>query len=122
VVNHHAQTIIFACALVSQEFEENYTWVFSIFIDCMKGVHRGGILTYQCQSIKKHMKNVLVGTVHRYCAWHILHKLPMKWGRKPNNDGLTEQLKYVVYGPITKEEFEDKWCQLLKKLGYEHDS
>jgi hypothetical protein len=68
------------------------------------------------------MKNVLVGTVHRYCAWHILRKLPMKWGRKPNNDGLTEQLKYVVYGPVTKEEFENKGCQLLKKLGYEHDS
>jgi hypothetical protein len=39
------------------------------------------------------MKNVLVDTVHRYCAWHILHKLPMKWDRKPNKDGLTEQVK-----------------------------
>jgi hypothetical protein len=82
----------------------------------------GGILTDQCQSIEKGMKNVLVGTIHRYCAWHILHKFPMKWDRKPNKDGLTEQLKSVVYGSVTKEEFEDRWCQLLKKLGYEHDS
>jgi zinc finger SWIM domain-containing protein 3 len=121
-VNHHGQTIIFACALVSQEFEENYTWVFSRFIDCMKGVHPGGILTDQCQSIEKGMKNVLVGTVHRYCAWHIMRKLPMKWGRKPNKDRLTEQVKYVVYGSVTKKEFEDRWGELMNKLGYEDDS
>jgi len=65
-VNHHGQTIVFACALIPREIEENYTWVFQ-FIDCMNGVHPGAILTDQCQSIEKGMKNVLSSTVNPYC-------------------------------------------------------
>lgn len=47
----------------------------------MDGVKPVGILTDQCTSIEASIRHVLgPDTVHRYCSWHILHKLPSKWG------------------------------------------
>lgn len=55
-------------------------WVFSKFVECMKGVKPGAILTDQCKSIEIGVKHELRGTLHRFCAWHITHKLSTKWG------------------------------------------
>lgn len=47
----------------------------------MNGVKPRGILTDQCASIESGIRHVFgPETVHRYCSWHILHKLPTKWG------------------------------------------
>jgi MULE transposase domain len=46
----------------------------------MGGVKPAAILTDQCSSIEKVIENVLSPhTVHRFCSWHILHKLSAKW-------------------------------------------
>lgn len=51
------------------------------FLECMNGVKPRGILTDQCGSIESGIRHVFgQETVHRYCSWHILHKLPTKWG------------------------------------------
>lgn len=67
----------------------------------MNGVKSGGILTDICASIESGIWHVLgPETVHRYCSWHILHKLPTKWGnvsdkvnekRSPKSDKVKEQ-------------------------------
>lgn len=48
----------------------------------MNGLKPGGILTDQCASIDSGIRHVLgPQTLHIYCLWHILHKLPSKWGQ-----------------------------------------
>jgi zinc finger SWIM domain-containing protein 3 len=81
-VNHHGQSVIFACALLAKEGEAEYKWCLQRFLDCMGGIKPGAILTDQCASIEAGIHEVLAAnTVHRYCSWHILHKLTSKWGQ-----------------------------------------
>lgn len=35
-VNHHLQSCIFACALVRDESEDSFVWLFQTFLKCMK--------------------------------------------------------------------------------------
>ncbi|XP_078177501.1 protein FAR1-RELATED SEQUENCE 4-like [Carex rostrata] len=84
----------------------------------------------------------------RYCSWHILHKLPTKWGNVSDNGNekikeknsvktdkkrvksdkvkekkseKTEKVKEVVYNSQTRGEFEEKWIKLMDDLGKEND-
>ena len=86
-VNHHWQTVVFACALLAKETEDEYKWCMEKFLSCMNGVKPGGILTDQCPSIESGIRHVLgPETVHRYCSWHILHKLSGKWGAQDDKE------------------------------------
>jgi MULE transposase domain len=78
-LNHHWHTIIFDCALLAKEGEEEYKWHLKKFVQCMSGVKPGEILTDQCSSIEKGIKLVLSSEiVIRFYSWHILHKLAAK--------------------------------------------
>ena len=44
-VNNHFQTIIFGCALVIEESEDAFKWLFSTFLKAVEDKHLGGILT-----------------------------------------------------------------------------
>jgi MULE transposase domain len=68
-LNHHWHTIIFGCALLAKEGEEEYKWCLDKFVQCMGGVKPGEILTDQCPSIEKYIEFVLSSeTVHRFCS------------------------------------------------------
>ncbi|XP_078152577.1 protein FAR1-RELATED SEQUENCE 6-like [Carex rostrata] len=120
-VNHHWQSVIFACALLSRETEADYKWCMKKFLACMKGVKPGGILTDQCPSIASGISHVFGDeTVHRYCAWHILRKLPEKLGGADNKDGIILLVKDVVYNAKTPIQFEESWLTLMSEIGYEN--
>jgi hypothetical protein len=54
-------------------------------------------LTDQCPSIEVGIRNVIEPeTVHRFCSWHILHKLSTKWGFVENKGVFTDLVKDVV--------------------------
>jgi hypothetical protein len=44
-VNNHLQSTIFACALIRDESEESFKWLFRTFLRCMNGKHPTIILT-----------------------------------------------------------------------------
>jgi hypothetical protein len=44
-VNHHLQSMVFACALIRDESVESFVWIFETFLKCMKGKHPTIILT-----------------------------------------------------------------------------
>jgi hypothetical protein len=44
-VNHHLQSTVFACALVRDESEDSFIWLFQTFLRCMNGKHPTIILT-----------------------------------------------------------------------------
>ncbi|XP_057247545.1 protein FAR-RED IMPAIRED RESPONSE 1-like [Beta vulgaris subsp. vulgaris] len=77
-VNHHGQSILLGCALISHEDAESYTWVFSTWVKCMGGKAPNCFLTDQDAAMWKALVNVMPGTWHRWCLWHIL----MKFGKK----------------------------------------
>ena len=88
----------------------------------MNGVKPRGILTDQCASIESGIRHVLAPqTVHRYCSWHILHKLPTKWGQVSNKSAKSDMVKKVVYKSQTIQEFEESWLKLMDEVGKQND-
>lgn len=110
----------------------------------MNGVKPRAILSDQCASIESGIRHVFgQETVHRYCSWHILHKLPTKWGNvtdkgneksvktdkkrdktdkvKEKKSEKSDKVKEVVYQSQTRGEFEEKWTKLMDDLGKEND-
>ncbi|XP_078156101.1 protein FAR-RED IMPAIRED RESPONSE 1-like [Carex rostrata] len=89
----------------------------------MNNVKPAGVLTDQCPSIELGVKHVFgEETVHRYCSWHILHKLPTKWENVGNKSEKTKWVKSVVYDSQTRQEFEQKWLSLMVKVGKQNDA
>ncbi|XP_021743975.1 protein FAR1-RELATED SEQUENCE 6-like [Chenopodium quinoa] len=52
-VNHHGQSILLGCALISRETVETYAWVFKTWLNCMSDKAQTSILTDQEPAIRK---------------------------------------------------------------------
>ncbi|XP_020249141.1 protein FAR1-RELATED SEQUENCE 5-like [Asparagus officinalis] len=70
-VNHHRQSTLFGCALLANEREETFEWLFSQWLKCMHGVAPKAIITDQDAQMKKAIKIILPNTRHRFCSWHV---------------------------------------------------
>ncbi|KAL8484630.1 hypothetical protein ACS0TY_027071 [Phlomoides rotata] len=96
-VNHHCQSILLGCALMTKEDSASLMWVFENWIEAMGFVHPKAILTDQCESIKTAIRDVMPETVHRYCLWHIMSKLPVNFKGVANHVQAVSQFKGIVY-------------------------
>ncbi|XP_039146884.1 protein FAR-RED IMPAIRED RESPONSE 1-like [Dioscorea cayenensis subsp. rotundata] len=67
-VNHHGQTTLFGCGLLSKEDTESYIWLFKTWLECMSGKAPKAIITYQCMAIQGaiRMKSQTKGNVQTH--------------------------------------------------------
>ncbi|XP_061373973.1 protein FAR1-RELATED SEQUENCE 5-like [Gastrolobium bilobum] len=70
-VNHHGQTTLFAAALLEDETEATFTWLFEQFRICMFDKSPVAIITDQDKAMGKAIAKIFPGARHRFCAWHI---------------------------------------------------
>ncbi|KAJ9561892.1 hypothetical protein OSB04_007052, partial [Centaurea solstitialis] len=70
-VNRHGQSILFGGALLANETEETFEWLFENFLKYMFSKYPKSIITDQDKAMGNAIKKVLPSTRHRYCAWHI---------------------------------------------------
>ncbi|KAL4588735.1 hypothetical protein LXL04_001630 [Taraxacum kok-saghyz] len=70
-VNHHGQSIIFGGALLENEKEETFEWLFEHFLKCMFSKYLNAINTDQDKAIGNAIKKVFPNSQHRFCTWHI---------------------------------------------------
>ncbi|XP_077232515.1 protein FAR1-RELATED SEQUENCE 5-like [Tasmannia lanceolata] len=70
-VNHHRQSILFGCALLADETEETFTWLFDQWLDCMFGRAPGCIIIDINGAMRNTIRSVSPNTGHRFCSWHI---------------------------------------------------
>ncbi|KAK8955074.1 Protein FAR1-RELATED SEQUENCE 5 [Platanthera zijinensis] len=70
-VNHHRKSSIFGCALLADETEETFTWLFKQWLSCMLGKSPGDIITDMDGAMYNVIKKVFPTTRHRFCSWHI---------------------------------------------------
>ncbi|XP_042514474.1 protein FAR1-RELATED SEQUENCE 3 [Macadamia integrifolia] len=115
-VNHHGQMVLFGCALLLDESEASFVWLFKTWLGAMNGLPPVSIITDQDRAIQTAVAQVFPGTRHRICKWHILREgqerlahvciaHPTFQGDLYNCINLTE----------TVEEFESSWAFLLDK-------
>ncbi|KAE8795351.1 putative protein FAR1-RELATED SEQUENCE 10 [Hordeum vulgare] len=106
-VNHHFQSIILGGVLMRNEKEETFDWVFKEFVSLMGGKAPLTILTDQCRSMELAIANVLPGTKHRWCKWHVLRRVKETLGPAYTmNKELRDELHKILEYMPTVEEFE----------------
>lgn len=75
-VNHHGNSVLLGCGLLSNEDTETFVWLFRSWLSCMSGIPPKGIITDQCKAMQRAIEIVFPGARHRWCLWHIMKKIP----------------------------------------------
>jgi hypothetical protein len=108
-INHHGESILLGCGLLSSEDTDSFVWVFRQWLQSMCDIAPKAIITDQCQAMRRAIEIVFPETVHRWCIWHITMKLPVKLAGLEAYQDIKHSLLKVVHDSMTVEEFEEKW-------------
>ncbi|XP_042965978.1 protein FAR-RED IMPAIRED RESPONSE 1-like [Carya illinoinensis] len=79
-VNHHGQSILLGCGLISSEDVYTFEWLFKSWLQCMNNRLLNAIITDQDKAMKIAISRVFPTSKHRFCLWHIMKKLSEKFG------------------------------------------
>ncbi|KAJ0775581.1 putative transcription factor FAR family [Helianthus annuus] len=115
-VNHHGQTILFGCALLLDESECTFTWLFKTFLAAMNDRAPVSIITEPEKSIQAAVSHVFPGTRHCFNKWDVLregHKrLAYVCHMHPN---FQVELYNCINSTDTVDEFETTWDFILDR-------
>lgn len=121
-VDHHGQSVLLGCGLLSGETIENYIWVFKAWVACMSGKLPNAVITDHCKAIQGAVAEVFVGVRHRLCLYHVMKKLPEKLRGFATYIGIKKTLEAAAYDSLKAEEFEKNWREMMERYkleGYE---
>jgi len=108
-VNHHGQSMLLGCALLSNEDTKTFTWLFTTWLECMHGSAPNAIITDQDRAMKNAIEIVFPKARHRWCLWHIMKKIPEKFGRHSDYDSIKTLLHDIVYDFFRKSDITMRW-------------
>ncbi|XP_047090033.1 protein FAR1-RELATED SEQUENCE 6-like [Lolium rigidum] len=113
-VNNHGHLVLLGCGLLSKDSKENYVWLLKRWLSCMNGKPPEAITTSYSDAVAEAVAEVLPGTRHRFCFWHILRKLQENVGRTQEKETLSLRFKEVVYDTVTLTDFEKEWDTMVE--------
>ncbi|KAL2531530.1 Protein FAR1-RELATED SEQUENCE 1 [Abeliophyllum distichum] len=73
-----------------------------------------GIITDQDRAMQNAIHIVFPTTRHRWCLWHIMKKLPEKFGNNNCKGAIFSAIHNVVYDSQSPAVFEDDWGKMLQ--------
>ncbi|KAK7317411.1 hypothetical protein RJT34_01610 [Clitoria ternatea] len=115
-VNHHGQMVLFGCALLLDESESSFTWLFRTWLSAMNDRPPVSITTDQDRAIQAAVAQVFPETHHCICKWHILREGQERLGHiylsHPSFHG---ELYSCINFSETIDDFESTWKSLLGK-------
>ncbi|XP_015944642.1 protein FAR-RED IMPAIRED RESPONSE 1-like [Arachis duranensis] len=117
VVNHHGQSTLLGCALMKNEDIQSFKWLFECWLRCMGGKAPKGILIDQYALIQRAIELCLPTTVHRWCIWHVMKKIPSKLNGYKGHNEIEQEMSHVVWNLYKKEAFDRNWIDFLRKYG-----
>ncbi|XP_022892296.1 protein FAR1-RELATED SEQUENCE 5-like [Olea europaea var. sylvestris] len=112
-VNHHGQSTLLGCGLISNEDTNTFVWLFRTWLKCMHGQPPHGIITDQDRAMQNAIEVVFPHTKHRWCLWHILKKLPEKFGYHVDKGLIFSTIHELVYDSQFIEQFEQGWRVMI---------
>lgn len=77
-LNHHEQPVLFGCAVLLNESESSFVWLFQTWLAAMSGRHPIFITTDQDRIIWSAVAQVFPGTRHCFCKWNIFREAQEK--------------------------------------------
>ncbi|XP_073138452.1 protein FAR1-RELATED SEQUENCE 5-like [Henckelia pumila] len=112
-VNHHGHSTLLGCGLLSSEDTETFVWLFKIWLECMEFKSPQGIIIDQDRAMQNAIEAVFPNSKHRWCLWHILKKLPEKFGYHCQKASILSSIYELVYESQSTNEFEQGWFSML---------
>lgn len=109
-VNHHGSTVIFACAVVSDERVETYEWVLRQFLTCMCQKHPKSVITDGDNAMRRAILHVFPNSDHRLCTWHIEQNMARNL-----SPAMLSDFRTLVHSEFDEDEFERKWVEFKIK-------
>lgn len=119
--NHHGQSILLGCGLVSEQIVENYTWLLKTWLTCMLGSAPIAVITDESKVIKDALSEVFPKARHRICLWKMLKSVKEKLKEYTEYKTIKRALNKVVIDSSQVDEFEENWSKLTKEFGLEDD-
>lgn len=115
-VNNHGQMVLFGCALLLDESESSFTWLFKTWLSAMNDRPPVSITTDQDRAIQAAVAYAFPETRHCICKWHILRegqeRLAHIYLAHPSFYG---ELYSCINFSETIEDFESSWLSLLDR-------
>ncbi|XP_042067200.1 protein FAR-RED IMPAIRED RESPONSE 1-like [Salvia splendens] len=118
--DNHGCPIAFGAGFVSSENCDAFSWVFTVFVECM-GVAPRIIITDQDWGMRLAIEKVLSGTRHCLCMWHIMSKLFEKIPKSiSDREKFSKEFKACVWSELLDpDEFDILWTGIVEKYGVE---
>ena len=115
-LNHHGQPVLFGCALLFNESESSFIWLFQSWLHAMSGRAPVSITTDLDQFIRVAASQVLPETRHRFFMWGIFREMQEKLAHIYQSHPTFEpDFQKCINGTETIDEFESCWVSFLEK-------
>ncbi|XP_051143369.1 protein FAR1-RELATED SEQUENCE 3 isoform X2 [Andrographis paniculata] len=115
-VNHHGQIILFGCALLLDESEATYIWLFKTFLAAMNDRAPLSLITDKDRAIQVAVAQVFPDACHRASQWHMLREGQEKMAHVCRmHPTFQVDLYNCINMTETIEEFESYWLSILDK-------
>lgn len=115
-VSHHGQPVLFGCALLINESEASFVWLFRTWLEAMSNRPPVSITTDHDRVIRLAVTEIFPGTRHRFCKWHIFKESQEKLSRVLSEHlNFEAELHKCVNLSESTEEFESCWLSLIDR-------
>ncbi|XP_057730219.1 protein FAR-RED ELONGATED HYPOCOTYL 3-like [Arachis stenosperma] len=114
-VDYHMRTMVFGCAILSNESEASYVWLLRSFLEAMKGKQLKSVITDDDLAMKSAVSTVFPSAHHRLCSWHLLRNTTARVGRP----SFLRKFRLCLMGDLEVDEFETIWTDSLADHGLE---
>uniref|UniRef100_A0A0V0ISE9 Protein FAR1-RELATED SEQUENCE n=1 Tax=Solanum chacoense TaxID=4108 RepID=A0A0V0ISE9_SOLCH len=113
-VNHHCQPVLFGCALLLNESESSFIWLFENWLAAMSGCHPISITSDHDRIIRSAILDAFPGTRHRFCKSNIFREAQERLSHSLQSFPTFEaEFQKCVNLTETIAEFELCWGSLL---------
>lgn len=115
-VNHHGQTILFACALLLDESEATFLWLFKTFLAAMNDRAPVSITTDKDKAIQMSAAQVFPEARHCINKWDVLREGQERMAHVCHvHPSFQVELYNCINLTQTVEEFESSWDSIINK-------
>ncbi|KAK8952478.1 Protein FAR1-RELATED SEQUENCE 5 [Platanthera zijinensis] len=121
-VNHHRQSILFGCALLADETEETFHWLFHQWLKCMFDTAPKVIITDMDGAMYNAIKRVFPQTRHRFCSWHIGKHLVEHVLEIRDSNGDFKKDYYEWFNSKDVNTSEQRWKVFIQKYSIQNNS
>ena len=103
-VNNHRKTVVFGCAILSDETERTYVWLLNTFKKAMFQKNPRSIITDSDSAMIRAVRKVFPDEWYRICSWHIEKNMAKHLSFKS-----LPEFRSLLYYMTSTETFEQRW-------------